>query len=164
MNGIDMGITAVLIGGGATAIMDGWLVVLRRAGIPTLNFALLGRWAGHLGRGRLRHAAIAQASPVPGELALGWLTHYGVGIVFAMGFLAWVGEAWLAAPTPVPAIVFGVATVLAPLLLMQPAMGQGIAARKTATPLKNLARSLANHTVFGIGLFIAGWMMAGLAS
>jgi len=38
---------------------------------------------------------------------------------------------------------------------MQPAMGLGIAASRTATPLRSVARSVANHFVFGLGLFIS---------
>ena len=62
---------AMLIGIGATAVMDAWLLLLRRLGIPTLNFAFIGRWVGHLLRGRFSHAAIAKATPIRGELAWG---------------------------------------------------------------------------------------------
>ena len=65
----------VLIGIGATAIMDCWLFVLKRLGAPTLNFALLGRWVGHLARGRLAHASIARAEPVAGDLGQCRLRH-----------------------------------------------------------------------------------------
>jgi hypothetical protein len=34
-----------LIGVGATAVMDLWLVLLKALNVPTLNFALIGRWA-----------------------------------------------------------------------------------------------------------------------
>ena len=33
----------MLIGIGATAVMDAWLVLLQRLGVPTLNFAFVGR-------------------------------------------------------------------------------------------------------------------------
>lgn len=42
---------ALLIGVGATVIMDLWGILLRRLGIATLNFAMVGRWVGHLLRG-----------------------------------------------------------------------------------------------------------------
>lgn len=74
---------AVLLGIGATAVMDAWLLLLKRLGVPTLNFAFIGRWVGHLLRGQVAHAAIAKAAPVRGELAWGWLTHYAVGVAFA---------------------------------------------------------------------------------
>jgi hypothetical protein len=145
----------ILIGIGATAAMDLWIFVLKKVGAPTLNFALLGRWAGHLGRGTWRHDAIAKAAPVRGELALGWLAHYGVGIAFAGLLVAIQGVDWTRDPSPLPALFVGMGTVLAPWLVMQPAMGAGIASSRTPTPARNCLRGLANHTVFGAGLYLA---------
>lgn len=150
----------LLIGIGATAVMDAWLLLLRRLGVPTLNFALIGRWVGHLARGRLRHDPIGRARPVAGEGALGWLTHYAVGIAFAAALVGLQGPGWLAQPRLLPALGLGLATVAAPLLLMQPAMGAGFLASRTPTPLRNCLRSVANHAVFGLGLYLCA---AGLA-
>ena len=50
----------VAIGIGATAVMDLWLLLLKALGVPTLNFALLGRWVGHMPQGRMGTPAIAQ--------------------------------------------------------------------------------------------------------
>jgi len=149
-----------LIGIGATATMDIWLLLLQRLGMPTLNFAMIGRWVGHWRRGVWRHDAIAKAAPVKGELALGWLVHYATGVTFAALLVGVIGIQWARTPTALPALGVGVATVAAPWLLMQPAMGAGIAASKTASPAKNRARSLANHAVFGLGLYVAALLVA----
>jgi hypothetical protein len=53
-----------LIGMGATAVMDVWLSILKRMNVPTLDFALIGRWFGHTLQGRWKHDAIARAAPV----------------------------------------------------------------------------------------------------
>lgn len=143
-----------LVGIGATALMDAWLLLLSRLGVPTTSFALIGRWVGHFPRGRFAHAAIAKAEPVEFELGLGWLIHYLIGIAYAGVLVALQGAIWLAEPTFLPALVFGVVTVAAPWFVMQPAMGAGFAASKTPTPLKNCLRSLANHAVFGSGLYL----------
>ena len=148
------------IGVGATAVMDVWLVLLRRLGVPTLDFALIGRWAGHLAKGQLRHDKIARSPAIAGEAALGWAVHYATGVAFAALLVAVQGTQWAAQPTLVPALITGLATVAAPLLVMQPAMGAGIAASRTPTPLRNVARSVANHTVFGLGMYLAA---AGIA-
>lgn len=153
---------SVAIGAGATLVMDAWLQLLRRLGIASLSFALVGRWVGHLARGRVRHAAIAKAAPVRGELALGWLAHYATGIAFAALLLALAGPAWAARPSLLPALALGVATVAVPLLLIQPAMGAGIASRNTPTPLRNSLKSLATHTVFGLGLYLSAVLIAAL--
>ncbi|MFY3382693.1 DUF2938 domain-containing protein [Paracidovorax sp. MALMAid1276] len=146
---------ALLIGVGATAVMDTWLALLQRLGVPTLNFAFIGRWVGHLLRGRFAHAAIAKAAPIRGETAWGWLTHYAVGMGFAMVLVAIQGTDWVRSPTLLPAVALGIGTVAAPLFVMQPAMGAGFAASRTPTPLRNCLRSLANHTVFGFGLYLS---------
>jgi hypothetical protein len=145
----------VLIGVGATAVMDVWLLLLTQLKVPTLNFALVGRWIGHALRGRWKHEAIARAEPIKGELALGWMLHYGVGIAFAGVLVSIFGMAWARNPSLIPALLVGAGTVVAPLFVMQPAMGSGIASSKTEAPLKNCFRSLVNHTVFGAGLFVA---------
>ena len=151
---------AMLIGIGATAVMDAWLLLLKHLGVPTLNFAFIGRWVGHLFRGQFAHAAIAKAAPVRGELAWGWLTHYAVGMAFATVLVGIQGADWVRSPTLLPALAVGVCTVAAPLLVMQPAMGSGFAASRTPTPLKNCLRSLANHTVFGFGLYLSALAIA----
>ncbi len=156
----EWGLRAVLVGAGATVLMDAWLLLLKRLGVRSLDFTLVGRWVGHLAQGRWAHAAIAKAPPVPGERSLGWLTHYAVGVVFASTLLALAGQAWVEAPTLGPAIAFGALTVAAPLLVMQPAMGAGIASSRTPTPVKNCLRSLANHMVFGLGLYLAAKLTA----
>ena len=146
---------SVLIGVGATALMDLWLLLLKRAGVPTTDFALIGRWIGHLFRGRFAHAAIRGAAPVAGELGLGWLTHYAVGIAFAAMLAALQGVAWLRSPTVLPAVAWGLITATVPLLVLQPAMGAGFASSRTAAPLQNCLRSIANHAVFGLGLYLS---------
>lgn len=149
------------IGVGATAVMDAWLLLLKRWGVPTLNFAFVGRWVGHLLlRGQFAHTAIAKAPPIPGERAWGWLTHYATGAGFATALVAIKGMDWVHSPSLLPALALGVGTVVAPLLVMQPAMGSGFAASRTPTPLKNCLRSLANHTVFGFGLYLSALAIA----
>ncbi len=153
-------LTVVLIGGGATLFMDIWLMFLKRLGVQTLNFAFIGRWVGHLCRGRVAHAAIGKADPVRHELLLGWLTHYAVGLVFAAVLVGVAGMGWVAAPAMLPAVALGVGTVVFPLFVMQPAMGLGVAASRTPAPLKNCLRSVLNHAVFGLGLFLSATVIA----
>lgn len=80
MPSFPVAVHIVLVGVAATALMDLWLWLLARLGVPTTGFAMVGRWVGHVARGRWAHQAIAKAAPVRHELGLGWLTHYLVGI------------------------------------------------------------------------------------
>jgi len=83
-----------------------------------------------------------------------------VGIAFAGLLIGVAGSSWLAAPSPGVALFTGLATVVFPLLVMQPAMGLGVAASKTPAPFRNCLRSLINHGVFGLGLFVSAGIIA----
>ncbi|WP_255467962.1 DUF2938 domain-containing protein [Achromobacter sp. UMC71] len=154
--GMNEAAGVVWVGVGATVVMDGWSWILKGLGVPTLDYALVGRWAGHLARGRFAHAGIGRSAPIRGEAALGWAIHYAVGIAFAALLVAMWGTGWLHEPRLLPALAVGVATVVVPLFVMQPAMGAGFAASRTPTPLKSCLRSAATHAVFGLGMYLAG--------
>lgn len=158
----EMTVRIVLIGAGATVVMDLWLVLLQRLKVPTLNFGFIGRWIGNGLGFRWARDGIAKAPPVRGELLLGWMAHYTISLLFAALLVSVSGTEWMQAPTLLPAVSVGIATVLIPLLIMQPAMGAGIASSRTPKPLLNVLKSLANHTVFGIGLYLAALLVARL--
>jgi hypothetical protein len=154
-------VRVTLIGLGGAALMDLWSLSLRRGlGVPTLDYALLGRWIGQFPRGRFAHERIAAADAVPGERALGWLAHYAIGVAFAVVLVAIVGAGWLETPTVVPAIVVGLGTILAPWLVMQPAMGAGIAGSRTPNPRATRLRNLGTHAVYGVGLYASALLLA----
>lgn len=121
---------------------------------------MVGRWLGHFTRGQFTHRNIASAPRITGEQIIGWGAHYLIGILFALFLLLFTGLDWLENPTLLPALVVGLSTILAPFLIMQPAMGAGIAASKTPRP--NFARmsSFAAHCVFGFGLYGAATILA----
>jgi len=152
---VELLLRGVVIGAGATLVIDLWAALLRRFGVPSLSFALLGRWIGHLPSGRWIHESISRAKPVRHELIIGWLAHYAIGVSFGELLLALFGSSWAQSPTLGPALLVGVATVSAPLFILQPALGAGVASSKTARPLFNTLKSLTTHVVFGVGLFSA---------
>jgi len=146
---------AAAVGLGATAGMDLWNLFLKRAfGIASLDYCLLGRWLRHMTEGTFRHASIAAAPRQPHECATGWIAHYGIGVAFAFAFVLWISPDCLARPTPLPALRYGVGTVVFPFFLLQPALGLGIAAAKTPHPARARLKSLVTHTVFGAGLYL----------
>lgn len=147
---------AIAIGIGATAFMDLWAALQKRLfDTPSLDYAIVGRWLGHLPRGRFAHAPISGAPPIAGEAAIGWAAHYIIGIAFAGLLLAICGLDWLRNPSFSPALVVGLSTVAAPFLILQPAFGAGVAASRTPRPNVARARSLIAHLSFGIGLYVA---------
>jgi hypothetical protein len=148
-------LAAIAIGIGATLIMDLWNLFLKRTlGIPSLNYCLLGRWLRHMPEGRFRHASIAAASPKRFECTVGWMAHYTIGVVFALVFVALTSGDWLARPHVLPALLYGIGTVVFPFFIMQPSLGLGIAASRTPNPMQARLKSLATHAVFGVGLYV----------
>jgi hypothetical protein len=145
---------ALIIGAGATLIIDLWALLLRRAfAIPSLDYCLLGRWVLGMPRGTFVHANIRATPAAPHECPAGWTAHYLIGITFALCFVLLAPGDWLGRPTLLPALAFGLATTLMPFLTMQPAFGLGIAASKTPSPGRARLKSLVTHTVFGAGLY-----------
>ena len=161
MNGkLDIVWYAIAIGVGATLVMDLWMSIRRRLfGIPVPDYALVGRWFAYLPRGKFRHAPIAASPSITGECAIGLLAHHVSGIVFAGVLLGVFGAPWIDRPTLGPALIVGIGSVAAPLLLMQPGMGMGVAARLASRPALARFNSLVTHAVFGVGLYTAGWTM-----
>jgi hypothetical protein len=156
-------IYALLIGAGATLLMDLWGIARTRLlRVPAMSYGLVGRWLAYLPRGRFRHSPIAASPPVRGELLIGWTAHYAIGIVFAATLLALFGSDWACHPTLGPALLVGIVSVAAPFLLMQPGMGAGIAASRTPHPAAARFNSLLTHTIFGLGLYAAARVTAPL--
>ncbi len=144
-----------LIGTGATLAMDLWAVILTLVfKQPKANWAPVGRWFYHLKNGKLFHESIAEAEPYAHELALGWISHYAVGIAYGIMLALMVGPDWFATPTLLPAWIWGIVTVAAGWFLLQPGLGIGWAASKTPNPTKVRALNLVAHTVFGLGLWL----------
>jgi Protein of unknown function (DUF2938) len=154
---------AIGIGIGATLAMDLWNLALKRAfSIPSLNYCLLGRWVGHLPSGTLRHASITAAAQRPFECTLGRIAHYTIGAVLAVAFVLLMSGSWLAKPTFLPALLYGMATVVFPFFVMQPSFGLGIASSRTPKPAQARLKSLGTHTIFGLGLYVCALAVSSL--
>jgi hypothetical protein len=156
-------ISAILMGLGATLTFDLWGLFLKQVfKITPSNICLVGRWLRYMPAGTFKHSNIASTPPKSAECTVGWIAHYLIGITFASVFVALAGNNWLQHPTLIPAIIFGVVTVLAPFFIMQPALGLGLAASQTHNPTQARLRSLLNHIAFGVGLYLFGWLVNGL--
>jgi len=153
-------ISAILIGLGATLTFDLWGLLLKSTlQIPASNLCLVGRWLRYMPKGIFTHAAISATPRQRAECTVGWIAHYLIGVTFASFFVALVGNNWLQQPTLLPALGFGIVTVLAPFALMQPAFGLGFAAAKLPNPTPARVRSFLNHTAFGLGLYLFAWLV-----
>lgn len=147
-------VQVLILGFGATLAMDLWRLLLQKVfGLNSLDLGLLGRWVGYLFRGQLIHNPIGKSPKIRGELVLGWISHYAIGLMFAALLPFLFGKAWLTSPSLLPALAIGIGTVLAPWFIMQPAMGMGIAAANASSPSAVRLRNLGIHTVYGLGLY-----------
>ena len=147
-------VQTLAVGLGATAITDLWALLRKRLfGTPALNYALVGRWLLYLPESRPAQVPISAAKPKAHETAVGWTVHYLIGLVFAMTLVALEGMAWLSAPRLLPALAFGVATVVFPFFIMQPGMGLGVAASRAPRPWLARFHSVVTHAVFGLGMY-----------
>jgi len=155
-------LSAIPIGLGATLMFDLWGLFLKQAfQIPPSNICLVGRWIRYMPEGIFKHSNIASSPKKSAECVVGWIAHYTIGITFAVIFVVLAGNSWLEHPTPIPAIAFGLITVLAPFYIMQPLFGLGLAASKTPNPTQARLRSLMNHAAFGVGIYLFALLVNG---
>lgn len=154
-------IGTVIVGLGATLVMDLWAIFLKRVfAIPAPNYCLVGRWLRYMPGGTFRHQNIATADQKPAECTVGWIAHYITGVLFALVLVVLITPQWLHTPTLIPALLFGIITVGFPFFIMHPAFGLGLAASKAPNPVRARLRSLMNHAVFGIGLYLSALILS----
>jgi hypothetical protein len=151
----------IVIGVGATALMDLWAIFLNVAfKMPLPNWGLVGRWFCGLSGGKVFHNDIGESAEWPHERAVGWLSHYAIGIVYAGFLLLVAGPEWVLNPTFLPAWILGMITIGAGWFLLQPGMGAGWAASKRPNPMRVRCFSILAHTVFSIGLYGTALILA----
>lgn len=144
---------------GATIILDLWALLLNRLfHLPITNWAMVGRWLGHLSSGKFIQNKLTDISPIPFEHALGWLTHYIIGISYVVLLISVEGTYWLEQPTLMPPLLISWVLLIAPFFVMMPGMGAGIAGSKTPNPLKTRLYSFIGHSIFGLGMFISAFL------
>jgi hypothetical protein len=149
----------ILIGVGATFAIDIWGFILNLFNIKSLDYRYVGRWIAYFPKGKIVHENIMTTSPVPGELVIGWAAHYLIGITFAFLLIIFYGIEWLKNPVFFPALIIGLVSVCAPLFIMQPAFGFGIASSKLPGPNSRRLKSLSTHTIYGLGLYLTGLLI-----
>src|SRR6185312_9782043 len=123
----------IVIGVIATLATDVWQRLLQAIGVPAANWGLIGRWVAGFRHGIFLHRSIAAAPVVPGETAIGWAFHYGIGIAYAALYLAIVAL-FGTGPKFGSALVFAMVLLVAPWFIMQPALGLGFMASRMAKP------------------------------
>jgi hypothetical protein len=152
---MDLIVTGIFAGVLGTLVMDSlnYLVVRTRL-ISRIDLATIGRMAAGWARGRFCYANPNEMEQVRNEVLIGLITHYTIGVVLAVPYvLSWsflVGGS----PSPIWALVYGIATTVASWFFVYPSMGLGVFGRLSPEGMKATLSSLANHLFFGLGLAI----------
>ena len=154
-------VKGLIIGIGGTIALDIWAMTLQVvAKTPATNWAMVGRWLGHIPSGRFKHENVGSAEPIVGEAALGWAFHYAIGMGYGLLLLLVCGSEWLASPTVLPAVLLSLALLVAPFFVMMPGLGFGVAGSKTPKPNVTRLKSLLGHTMFGLGMYVTALLAA----
>jgi len=147
----------------ATVILDIWQRLLFAvSGIPPANWALIGRWFAHIPRGRFIHRPIGDSAAVPGELALGWVMHYLIGLIYGFAYVGLMVYGLDRQPSLLNGAVFGAASVAIPWFILQPGLGIGVMGRLAPNPWVPRLNALGSHIIYGVALF-AGAALAAAA-
>jgi hypothetical protein len=157
-------VAAVLVGIGGTAILDMISFLMERFfGVPATNWAMVGRWVGHMPTGRFVQRDLKQADPISGEHAIGWIFHYVIGAGYGLLLVAIWGAGWLQAPSFAPPMILVLALLVLPFFVMMPGMGAGIAGNRTPRPNVTRLKSVVGHSIFGIGMYVTALGIAAIA-
>ena len=152
---MDLVAEALAAGGVGTLVMDLGNLLFSRAGIVSkIDVGMIGRMAAGWTRGRFRYRHPGEMEEVRNERAYGYLTHYAIGVGFAVPYLVgW--RVFLGGPaSPGWAIVYGVATTVASWFFVYPSMGFGALGRRSPDGLRASLSPLANHFFYGLGMAV----------
>ena len=114
----------------------------------------LGRWIGHMLKGRFTHEDITKAEPVAHEARIALAAHYTIGLVLGAAYALLLRVPQSRQSTVPRAAAYGAATTVFPWFSMFPARGQGVMGLRDRD-LRVPAFALCTHLVYGLGLGVA---------
>ena len=136
-----------------TVAMDLGNLLFSRAGILSkIDMGMIGRMAAGWTRGRLCYQHPSEMEEVRNEKAYGYLTHYAIGVGFTIPYILGWALFLGGPPSPLLAIVYGIATTAASWFFVYPSMGFGALGRRSPDGLRAVLSPLANHFFFGLGM------------
>jgi len=152
---MDLIVIGVIAGLSGTLVMDLMNKLLSRAGIlMKIDIAMIGRMAAGWLRGRFRYNQPNKIKKVTGEILFGYITHYAIGISFALVYVFGWNLLIGGNASPLWAIVYGVATTAGAFFFILPSMGFGVLGRLSPEGIRIHLSSLINHLFYGMGIAI----------
>jgi len=152
INLVLMGVVAGVVG---TLVMDTLNYLLARTGLLLkIDIGMIGRMTAGWIHGRFRYGHPGEMEQDANEMLYGYITHYTISVAFALIYVfGW--DLLVGGPaSPLWALIFGVATTVAPQFLVLPSMGLGVFGRRSPEGIRAPLSSLANHLFFGMGMSI----------
>ena len=153
---MDLVVAGVVAGVLGTLMMDSLNLLCARTGmISKIDVGMIGRMAVGWSRGRFRYGHPSEVEKVANEMLYGYVTHYTIGVGFAVPYvLGW--NLLVGGPaSPVWALAYGVATTVASYFFVFPSMGLGVFGRRSPECIRAPLSSLANHLFYGVGMAVA---------
>lgn len=139
----------------ATFSMDAWGCLLHVfANQPIPNYTLLGRYIVTVFQtGHWIIAKVATIPAIPYENLVGWLFHIFIGLVDTVIYMIIIFKILKTKPHLLISLCIGWMLIAMPMLIEQPMLGMGVAARLTKDPDFARLLTFSYHTVFGLGLY-----------
>jgi uncharacterized membrane protein YeaQ/YmgE (transglycosylase-associated protein family) len=152
---MDVVVTGVAAGALGTLVMDTLNLLFARTGLLSrIDVGMIGRMAAGWTRGRFGYGHPSEIEQVANEKLYGYITHYTIGVVLAVGYvIGW--DLTVGGPaSPMWALAYGVATTVAAYFFVLPSMGLGVLGRRSPEGAKTPLSSLANHLFYGVGMAV----------
>jgi len=153
---MDLVLTGVVAGVLGTLVMDSLNHLFSRTGmLLKIDIGMIGRMSAGWAQGRFRYRHPGEMEQFTNELLYGYITHYAIGVGFAVPYMiGW--DLFVGGPaSPVWAFFYGVATTVASLFFVYPSMGLGAFGKRSPEGIKAPLSSLANHLFYGVGIALA---------
>ena len=156
---MNLVLTAIVAGLLGTLAMDVLNLLFAKLGLlEQIGHRMLGRVAHGWLRGRFFYSAPSEVPEVDNAMVYGFVTHYVIGVLLALGYL--VGWDLLTGDpaSPIGAVIYGVGTTVFAYFYFFPGMGLGVCGRLSPLGIKLPITSLLNHGFYGLGV-AAGIML-----
>jgi hypothetical protein len=153
---MDLAVTGVAAGVLGTLAMDCLNYLFSRTGmLLKIDVAMIGRMSAGWARGRFFYRHPGEMEPFAHEVLYGYISHYAIGVGFALAFMfGW--DLLVGGPaSPLWALVYGIATSAGSNFFIFPSMGLGVFGRRSPEGLRAPLSTLANHLFYGVGMAAA---------
>jgi uncharacterized membrane protein YeaQ/YmgE (transglycosylase-associated protein family) len=150
---MDLVVVGVIAGVVGTLTMDSLNFLFARTGIfLRIDVGMIGRIAVGWTRGRFHYGHPSEMRQVANELLYGYVTHYTIGVGFALAYvLGW--HLLVGGPaSPIWALPYGIATTVASYFFVFPTMGLGVFGRRAPEGIRAPLSSMVNHLFYGVGI------------